>query len=148
MSFEPTEFRKIVLKILQNRKMVEVKKDKKRQLESIRKLNANRLYSNNMSNAVNTTCKVCGDIVTAMRMRNHTKAKHSMGIKEYRKLHGDFYNHLLEPVFYHNCGLCHKDVLLDGDQISNHASQHRISLKEYNLKFMVHASGKKREKLL
>ena len=140
MAFQPAEFLKIAFKILQNQKMTETKKNlSSRQLKSATIVSERRRYSNNMSNAVNTACRICSDIVTAMRMRKHVKVKHNMNIKEYRKLYGEVYSNLLEPVFYHKCELCRKDVLLDGDEIRQHASLHKISLKEYNLKYIIQA---------
>ena len=89
-------------------------------------------YSNNMAEAVQVRCCLCGQKVTMTGMRSHTRSAHKMPISEYKAKFGILKDKILETV-YHQCGLCHKDVLLDSDEIMMHLKRsHKISHKKLN----------------
>ena len=105
-----------------------------------------RLYSNDMANACKIICKICSKTVALNLMRQHTKFVHKMTIKEYRSVHGNYRNEMLEPIFHHKCGICSKDMLLDSYEIHKNTVVHNLSLKDYNTKFIVRTLKKDKAK--
>merc|ERR1712129_167112 len=96
-------------------------------------------FSDNTADNCKTTCKVCGDVFPLTTMRNHTKAKHSMPITEYKaKFQQQFFD-ILEVVF-HRCGVCSLPIILDSDSLASHLNSnratHRLSHREYNDSFL------------
>ena len=71
-------------------------------------------------------------------MRGHLKT-HDMSVKQYKEKYGQSRYHLLEPVYYHECGLCYEDLILDADTIHSHCqSKHGIKrMREYTRRFLV-----------
>ena len=100
-----------------------------------------RVYSNDMTDACKTVCKVCNNKVTLYYMRSHAKNMHGITIKEYRSMYGYHREHIVKEV-YHKCGLCQKDLLLDQDDIHMHVRKHKFSLREYNAKFIMKSKTK------
>jgi len=109
-----------------------------------------RIYSNNMKDCCKHECRICQKTKTLTAMRGHTKL-HNMSIKEYCDLYGSIRNNIMREV-WHRCELCEEDFLLDSDEVHKHAMGHRMSLKEYNAKFIIlrqnqgKTSGVKKEK--
>merc|ERR1712129_35197 len=96
-------------------------------------------FSDNTTDNCKTACKVCGDVFPLTTMRNHTKAKHSMPITEYKaKFQQQFFD-ILEVVF-HRCGVCSLPIILDGDSLASHLNSNRathcLSHREYNDSFL------------
>jgi hypothetical protein len=105
-----------------------------------------RVYSNNMSEACKTICKVCQAQVSLTGMRNHTRNNHKMTIHEYKEKYGNPKDQIVKMV-YHKCGLCQADVLFNSDNIQNHVvRKHQYSLKEYNAEFIKTSPGRKMKK--
>ena len=95
-----------------------------------------RVYSNDMSEACKTICKVCQAQVSLTGMRSHTRNNHKMIIQEYKEAYGNPKDQIVKMI-YHKCGLCQADVLFNSDNIQNHVvRKHQYSLKEYNAKFI------------
>ena len=69
-------------------------------------------------------------------MRGHSKTSHKLSIKEYGETFGSPRFNIISKV-WHKCELCQEDVLLDSDEIHKHAFKHRMSLREYNTRFIV-----------
>ena len=102
--------------------------------------------SNDLSEVVKTTCKVCAKTLSVQRMRSHTKTEHGMTITEYKaKFNQNFFS-LVEKVF-HGCGICGEELLLDQDIISGHLISnkmtHKVSHKDYNETFLMRAKHSK-----
>ena len=75
-------------------------------------------------------------------MRSHTRRHHNMSVKEYQAKHGSIKENM-SKVTLHRCKLCSEDVLLDSDDIHNHANhKHRMSMKEYTTRFLVSEIGR------
>ena len=96
-----------------------------------------RLYSNNMAKSCKSICKICKDKINLNYMRQHTKKEHKISIKDYGRLYGHHRTHMVEPVYYHRCPFCQKDLLLDADDIHKHVGTHGVKLKDYSAKFIV-----------
>ena len=62
-------------------------------------------FSSSMKDAVKTLCKVCGQAVTLITMRGHTKSAHGMSIAEYKDKYGNHRSQIIERIL-HRCGLC------------------------------------------
>jgi len=93
-------------------------------------------FSDSMKDAVKTLCKICNEAVTLTTMRGHTKSKHSLPISDYKNIHGNHRDQIIEKI-YHKCGLCQQALLLDSDEIAGHLkSKHEITHKDYNSRFM------------
>merc|ERR1712086_1015917 len=60
---------------------------------------------------------------------------HNIPIKEYSELHGSPRSNIIRQV-WHKCELCQEDFLLDSDEVHKHAMGHRMTLREYNAKFI------------
>merc|ERR1712129_290732 len=97
--------------------------------------NKNVRISNNMRDAVKTTCQVCFAKVSFVTMRSHTKSGHKLGISDYKMKHGELMEHIVEEV-YHKCGICSDKIFFHGDAIAVHVKKHKVSHKEYNRKFI------------
>ena len=105
-----------------------------------------RVYSNDMTDACRTKCRICNWEVTLNYMRNHTKNAHSMTIHEYKDLHGKHREQIVAEI-WHKCGLCEEDMLLDADDIRSHTRKHQTSLKDYNAKFIIGSKTSPRRKI-
>ena len=73
-------------------------------------------FSNDMSDACKTICKICQKPIFLVTLRSHTRNIHKIAIDEYKKVYGNHRNAIIEKV-YHKCGLCCKTILLDSDEI-------------------------------
>ena len=93
-------------------------------------------YSNNMRDAIQSVCQICGQIFTWNNMRGHTRRMHDITITDYKVRYGPLIDHVVEEVF-HRCGICNKAMLLDGDYLKPHAQSHKMSLKEYSSQYLV-----------
>merc|ERR1719233_554924 len=106
-----------------------------------------KLYSNNLADANKTICQICHRTITMVAMRGHTRGCHKISIADYTKQYGNPRAQKISPIFYHKCGICSKEMLLDPDYIHPHAGQkHKISLKDYSIKFLVHQRNNARNK--
>ena len=105
-------------------------------LEEVVKSSTQKVYSNDMTDACKTVCKICHKNVTLNIMRTHTRTVHKINIKDYRDMHGNPREQIINKV-YHKCQLCKKELLLDADDIHIHVLKHQISLREYNHKFIL-----------
>ena len=110
------------------------RKIKRKPLESVI-LRKSVRFSNNLKDAVRTICQVCQASVILLTMRSHTRKKHNMDIKEYRKEFGDPKNQMVEEV-KHRCGICSEELLLHCDAITPHVKKHNITHSEYTKKYM------------
>ena len=98
-----------------------------------------KTFSNNMRDAVQTTCKICNNNYTLTAMRSHTRKLHNMTISKYKETYGQL--EILKPI-YHKCGLCSYEIILDSDLIMGHLRvKHSITHGNYNAQFMVTAKG-------
>jgi hypothetical protein len=106
-------------------------------------------FSNNLSDACKTSCKICGKLCSIQGMRTHTKSKHDMVITVYKERFNQQFFDLVEKVF-HKCGICGEPVLLDTDKISTHLINnkrtHRMTHKEYNEAFMQYSRNSTKTK--
>ena len=99
-----------------------------------------RKYSNNMKDAVCTSCQICGKVFKFVAMRGHTKKSHGLTIMAYREKYGKLV--ALEEIF-HKCGLCGHEMMLDSDNVMTHLkNSHSITHANYNAEFMVTAKGR------
>jgi len=106
-----------------------------------------KLYSNNLADANKTICKICQKTLRLVVMRTHTRGCHKISIADYTKQYGNPRAQIINPIFYHKCGICSKEMLLDPDYIHAHAQQkHKISLKEYSSKFLVYLNQRYNDK--
>ena len=97
-------------------------------------------YSNNMKDAVCTSCQICGKVFKFVAMRGHTKKNHGLTIMAYRERYGKLVP--LEEIF-HKCGLCGHEMILDSDNVMIHLkNSHNITHANYNAEFMVTARGR------
>ena len=97
-------------------------------------------FSNDMADCCSHQCRLCDRLVTLTSLRSHTRASHHVTIKEYMEQFGN-YREQLHTVTWHRCGLCQKEILLDGDEIHKHCRYHGISMAEYNNLFIVSTSA-------
>ena len=98
-----------------------------------------KTFSNNMRDAVQTTCKICHNNYTLTAMRSHTRKLHNMTISKYKEAYGQL--DIFKPI-YHKCGLCSFVIILDSDLIMAHLRvKHSITHASYNAQFMVTAKG-------
>ena len=116
-------------------KLTKIRKIKRKPLEAMI-LRKSERFSNNLKDAVRTICQVCQASVTLLTMRSHTRNKHNMDIKEYRKEFGDPKNQMVEVV-KHRCSFCNEELLLHCDVITPHVKKHNITHSEYTKKYMV-----------
>ena len=99
-----------------------------------------RRYSNNMKDAAQTNCHICGKTFKFTAMRSHTKKNHGLTIMDYRGKYGQLVP--LEEI-YHKCGLCGYELLLDSDNVMIHLkNSHKITHANYNAEFMITARGR------
>ena len=120
--------------------LTKIRKIKRKPLEPLI-LRKSVRFSNNLKDAVRTICQVCQASVTLLTMRSHTRNKHNMDIKEYRKEFGDPKNQMVEEV-KHRCGICSEELLLHCDVITPHVKKHNITHSEYTKKYMVLSNNK------
>ena len=95
----------------------------------------NSRYSNHMKDAVRSYCRICKVPQTFTIMRSHTKSRHGISITDYKKKYGQLIENIVE-VIYHKCGICNKDILLDGDTLATHARFHGVTHKAYSEKYI------------
>ena len=103
-------------------------------------------FSNDMFDACKTICRVCKLPVTLNNMRNHTKNVHGMSINSYKNEFGNHRNQIVQEV-YHKCGICNEEMLLDAEDIHRHVKRHKLSLKDYNAKFITGSKTSPKRKL-
>ena len=104
-------------------------------------------FSSDMTDACKTICQVCKLPVTLNYMRNHTKNSHGISINEYKNKFGNHRDQIVQEV-YHKCAICSEEMLLDADNIHLHVKRHKISLKDYNAKYITGYKTSPRRKLL
>ena len=92
-------------------------------------------YSNHMKDTVQSYCQICKVPQTFTMMRSHTKSRHGISITDYKKQYGQLIENIVETV-YHKCGICNKDILLDGDTLATHAKGHGVTHKAYSEKYI------------
>ena len=103
---------------------------------------AGRVYSNDLSEEVETLCKICSKTVRVSKMRHHTVNTHKINIKTYKERFGNHKQDLVREV-YHKCGICEVDILLDSDYIKNHSYDiHGVKQSVYNAEFLVPRKNK------
>ena len=95
----------------------------------------NSRYSNQMKDSVQSYCQICKIPQTFTRMRSHTKSRHDISITDYKKQYGQLIENIVELI-YHKCGICNKDILLDGDTLATHAKGHGVTHKAYSEKYI------------
>ena len=101
------------------------------------------IFSNDMTYACKTICRICQKPVFLTTLRGHTRSRHNVPIDEYKKVYGNHRNAIIEKV-YHKCGICMNTVLLDSDEIAHHLrSNHSLSHKNYNAEYMVTKTNSK-----
>ena len=105
-------------------------------MKTVNKANfRNTRYSNHMKDTVQSYCQICKVPQTFTRMRSHTKSRHGISITDYKKQYGQLIENIVETV-YHKCGICNKDILLDGDTLATHAKGHGVTHKAYSEKYI------------
>ena len=105
-----------------------------------------RAYSNDMSDACKHQCAICSKHFGLTAMRTHSRLVHNMSVKEYQFKHGSIKENM-SRIMWHKCQLCSEDFLLDSDEVHKHANgKHKMSLKEYNSRFLVLTLKKTSEK--
>ena len=122
-----------------------VKNLKLEENEKIMPESQGRVYSSDMTDACKTICKVCKVQVTLNYMRTHSKNKHKMTINEYKDMFGNHRDHIVKEV-HHKCGFCQEEILLDADSIHLHVKRHKVSLKDYNAKFITGSKSSPKRK--
>ena len=123
-------------------KLIKMSSTKVNEPES-EKTELGKTLSNNMKDAVQTTCKICHNTFTLTSMRSHTKKSHNMAIRKYREVYGQL--ELIKHI-YHKCGLCSSVMIIDSDTIMCHLRvKHRISHASYNAQFMITSRNKQKE---
>ena len=95
----------------------------------------NTRYSNHMKDNVQSYCQICKIPQTFTKMRSHTKSRHGISITDYKKRYGQLIANIVELI-YHKCGICDKDILLDGDTLATHAKGHGVTHKAYCEKYI------------
>ena len=94
-----------------------------------------KVFSDDLSDSCVVECAICDKHMMAHRFRSHTAAQHNLPISQYKEHFGN------QPVFvkttYHLCKLCGKEILLDLDSVASHVRSHKVSIKEYNSKYMI-----------
>ena len=105
-----------------------------------------KVFSNDMTDACRTVCKICERQVTLNFMRTHAKNKHKMTIREYKNKFGNHRKQIVNVV-YHKCALCCAEIILDADSIDKHVRRHhQTSLKDYNSRYITSSkAGAKRK---
>ena len=99
-----------------------------------------------MNDACKHQCALCGKHFGLTAMRTHCRVVHQMSVKEYQNKHGNIKENM-SRVMWHKCRLCQEDFLLDSDEVHRHANgKHKMSLKEYNSRFLVLNVNKNLEK--
>ena len=93
-------------------------------------------FSADMADCSSHQCRLCDRLVSITSMRSHTRATHHITIKEYMEQFGS-YREQLHTVTWHKCGVCNKEILLDGDEIHKHCRSHGMSMAEYSNLFLV-----------
>ena len=88
-------------------------------------------FSNDMTDSCCHQCRMCDRLVTLTSLRSHTRASHHITIKEYVEQFGN-YREQLHNVTWHKCGVCNKEILLDGDEIHKHCRVHGLTMAEYS----------------
>ena len=88
-----------------------------------------------MKDSVQSYCQICKIPQTFTRMRSHTKSRHGISITDYKKQYGQLIDNIVELI-YHKCGICNKDILLDGDTLATHAKGHGVTHKAYSEKYI------------
>ena len=88
-------------------------------------------FSNDMTDSCCHQCRMCDRLVTLTSLRSHTRASHHVTIKEYVEQFGN-YREQLHTVTWHKCGVCNKEILLDGDEIHKHCKVHGLTMAEYS----------------
>ena len=82
-------------------------------------------------------CRLCSRHFGLTAMRTHTRRNHGMSVREYQAQHGKLRENM-SMITWHKCQLCKEELLLDTDEIHNHANiKHRMSQKEYNSRFLI-----------
>ena len=100
-----------------------------------------RSYSNDMNDSCKHQCAICGGQFGLTTMRTHSRTVHNMSVREYQYKHGNIRENM-SRIMWHKCQLCQEDFLLDSDEVHKHAnSKHKMSLKEYNTRFLISAFG-------
>ena len=105
------------------------------------KLKVEKRLSNDMADCCVHQCRLCDKLVSLTSLRSHTRTSHRLNIKDYVKQFGN-YREQLHTVTWHSCGLCQKEILLDGDEIHKHCRAHGVTMAEYSNLFIV-SNGKK-----
>ena len=107
----------------------------------------NNRYSNHMKDAVRSYCQICNVPQTFTTMRSHAKSRHGISITDYKKKYGQLIKNIVE-VIYHKCGICNKDILLDGDTLATHARFHGLTHKAYSEKYIILMTQDEKKKLV
>ena len=107
----------------------------------------NTRYSNHMKDNVQSYCQICKIPQTFTKMRSHTKSRHGISITDYKKKYGQLIKNIVE-VIYHKCGICNKDILLDGDTLATHARFHGLTHKAYSEKYIILMTQDEKKKLV
>ena len=93
-------------------------------------------FSNDMAECCTHQCRLCHRLVSLTGLRSHTRTSHHITIKDYVEQFGN-YREQLHTVTWHRCGLCQKEILLDGDEIHKHCRSHGMSMAAYSNLFLV-----------
>ena len=93
-------------------------------------------FSNDMAECCTHQCRLCNRLVSLTSLRSHTRNSHHITIKDYVEQFGN-YREQIHTETWHQCGLCNKEILLDGDSIHKHCNSHKITMAEYSNLYLV-----------
>ena len=95
-------------------------------------------FSNDISEAVQTTCKSCQLTISLTDMQIHTRKSHNMSITEYTGVYGQME---IVDLVYHKCGLCSFVMIMDKKTIMNHVRKHGFTFSNYGIAFITKPAG-------
>ena len=101
---------------------------------------AEKFYSNDLADSVQSKCQICGVDVRINQMRQHTRKFHDVAIKDYITKFGNPRHHIVKHV-YHKCGECSEELLFDADPVDLHVAKHSMSLHDYTEKYLKKVRG-------
>ena len=90
-------------------------------------------FSNDISEAVQTTCAICQTAISLTDMQIHTRKSHNMSMTEYT---GEYGQMEIVDLVYHKCGLCSFVMIMDRKTIMNHVRKHGFTFSNYGIAFI------------
>ena len=96
--------------------------------------------SNDPLQEVEVFCNICDEAVLMSGLRPHLARNHATTLSRYTEQYGSPRRQLVRVV-HHECGLCHKLVLLAATDLARHLRGHQLGYSAYAAKYMEKGSG-------